>query len=55
MKTRKEAKWMAMMKALAARRARVEELKRCVQDQRARRDEYAAILSQHSSGISLNL
>ncbi|KAL5544083.1 hypothetical protein UlMin_007867 [Ulmus minor] len=48
-KTRKEAKRMAMMEALAARRARVEELKRCVQDQRARRDEYAAILSQHSS------
>lgn len=43
-----------MMESLAARKARVEELKRHVQDQRAKRDEFAEILSQQSSGIPFN-
>ncbi|PON96692.1 Chromosome segregation protein Spc [Trema orientale] len=48
-KNRKEAKRIAIMESLAAMKARVEELKRHVQDQRAKRDEYAEILSQQSS------
>ncbi|BFG32513.1 hypothetical protein CerSpe_187870 [Prunus speciosa] len=47
-KTRKEAKRMALMDAIAARKARNEEIKRKVQDRRDTRDEYAAILSQQS-------
>ncbi|KAL6145221.1 hypothetical protein ACLB2K_055909 [Fragaria x ananassa] len=47
-KTRKEAKRMAMMDAISARKARIDELKRVVQDRRAKRDEYAAILNQIS-------
>ncbi|TQD96801.1 hypothetical protein C1H46_017533 [Malus baccata] len=45
-KTRKEAKRMALMEAIEARKARIGVLKRTVQDQRAKREEYAAILSQ---------
>ncbi|XP_050377584.1 kinetochore protein SPC25 homolog [Argentina anserina] len=45
-KTRKEAKRMAMMDAISARKARIDELKRVVQDRRAKRDEYAEIISQ---------
>ncbi|KAG2678813.1 hypothetical protein I3760_11G021700 [Carya illinoinensis] len=45
-KTRKEAERMARMDAIAAQKARVEELRRSVQEQRANRDEYAAITSQ---------
>ncbi|KAL6182458.1 hypothetical protein ACLB2K_043878 [Fragaria x ananassa] len=48
-KTRKEAKRMAMMDAISARKARIDQLKRVVQDQRAKRDEYAAILKQQFS------
>ncbi|BBH03787.1 hypothetical protein Prudu_014748 [Prunus dulcis] len=48
-KTRKEAKRMALMDAIAARKARIEEIKRTVQDRRDTRDEYAAILSQQST------
>ncbi|KAL6141400.1 hypothetical protein ACLB2K_059688 [Fragaria x ananassa] len=49
-KTRKEAKQMAMMDAISARKARIDELKRVVQDRRAKRDEFAAILNQQISG-----
>ncbi|KAK9277996.1 hypothetical protein L1049_027553 [Liquidambar formosana] len=45
-KTRKEAKQMATMDSISDTKGRIEELKRIVQDQRARKDEYAAILSQ---------
>ncbi|PRQ17256.1 putative chromosome segregation protein Spc25 [Rosa chinensis] len=48
-KTRKETKRMAMTDAIAARKARIDELRRVVQDQRAKRDEYGAILSQQFS------
>ncbi|XP_059657925.1 kinetochore protein SPC25 homolog isoform X2 [Cornus florida] len=51
-KTRKEAKRMATMDSTSVIRARVEELKRIVEDQRARKDEYAAILSQQSEALA---
>lgn len=44
---------MAIMDSIAAQRARVEELNRSVQVQSAKRDQYAAIISQHSLGIFL--
>ncbi|XP_015578725.1 kinetochore protein SPC25 homolog isoform X1 [Ricinus communis] len=47
-KTRKEAKQMAIRDSISATRARVEELKRTVQVQRAKRDEYATIISHQS-------
>lgn len=53
-KTRKEAERMARMDAIAAQKARVEELRRSVQEQRANRDEYAAITSQQFLGTSLS-
>lgn len=49
-KTRKEAKRMTTMDSLSATRARIEELKRIVEDQKARKNEYAAIISQQSEG-----
>ena len=45
---------MAIMDSIAAQRARVEELKRSVQVQSAKRDQYAAIISQHSLGTFLS-
>ncbi|XP_062116186.1 kinetochore protein SPC25 homolog [Humulus lupulus] len=48
-KNRKEAKRIAIMEFLAAKKTSVEELKRHVQDQRAKRDEYAEIISHQSS------
>ncbi|KAJ9163775.1 hypothetical protein P3X46_023407 [Hevea brasiliensis] len=47
-KTRKEAKQLAIRDSISATRARIEELERTLQVQRARRDEYAAIMSQQS-------
>ncbi|XVF09339.1 hypothetical protein REPUB_Repub07fG0083800 [Reevesia pubescens] len=51
-KTRKEAKHMATRDSISAIKGRVEELKRTVQVQRARRDEYGAIISQQSLALS---
>ncbi|XP_058194126.1 kinetochore protein SPC25 homolog isoform X2 [Rhododendron vialii] len=51
-KTRKEAKQMTTMDSLSATRARIEELKRIVKDQKARKNEYAAIISQQSEVLS---
>lgn len=51
-KTRKEAKRMATMDSLSVTRARIEELKRIVEDQKARKHEYAAIISQQSEALS---
>lgn len=42
---------MALMDSIAARKAKIEEVKRTVQDQRAKRDEYAAFVSRLSIGI----
>ncbi|KAI4336195.1 hypothetical protein L6164_014750 [Bauhinia variegata] len=47
-KTRKEAKRMALMDAIASSKSRVENLKRSFQEQRTKRDQYAAIISQQS-------
>ncbi|XP_054805178.1 kinetochore protein SPC25 homolog isoform X2 [Prosopis cineraria] len=47
-KTRKEAKRMALMDAVASAKTRVEDLKNSVQEQRTKNCECAAILSQHS-------
>ncbi|KAL6007094.1 hypothetical protein ACLOJK_032590 [Asimina triloba] len=49
-KTRKEAKCIATTEVLSATKSRTEELKKFVQDQRARRDEYSAIISQQVLG-----
>ncbi|KAI8529060.1 hypothetical protein RHMOL_Rhmol12G0196200 [Rhododendron molle] len=51
-KTRKEAKRMTTMDSLSATRARIEELKRIVEDQKARKNEYAAIISEQSEVLS---
>uniref|UniRef100_A0A2P2J9B2 Uncharacterized protein n=1 Tax=Rhizophora mucronata TaxID=61149 RepID=A0A2P2J9B2_RHIMU len=49
-KTRNEAKQMAARDSISAARARIEEVKRTLQLERARRDEYAATLSQQALG-----
>ncbi|KAK9198069.1 hypothetical protein WN944_013252 [Citrus x changshan-huyou] len=49
-KTRKEAKQMATRDSISVTKARLEELKRNVEAQRARRDDYSAIISQQSLG-----
>lgn len=46
---------MAKMDAIAAQKARVDELKRSVQEQKAKRDQYAAVISQQYLGIFLSL
>lgn len=53
-KNRKEATRIAIMESLSAKKTSVEELKRHVQDQRAKRDEYAEIIIHQSSGIPFN-
>lgn len=54
-KTRKEAKQMATRESISATRARIQELQKSVLVQRARRDEYATIMSQLSLGIIIFL
>ncbi|OVA20775.1 Chromosome segregation protein Spc25 [Macleaya cordata] len=51
-KTRKEAKRMAIADSISATKARTEELKKIVQNQTARKDEYAAIISQQSLALA---
>ncbi|PSR95884.1 Kinetochore protein like [Actinidia chinensis var. chinensis] len=51
-KTRKVAKRMATMDSLSAAKARIEELKRIVEDQMARKNEYAEIISQQYEALS---
>lgn len=51
-KTRKEAKRMATMDSISATKTRLEELKDIVEDQRARKDEYAAIVARQTDGNS---
>ncbi|KAF5459932.1 hypothetical protein F2P56_019837 [Juglans regia] len=53
-KTRKEAMRMAKMDAIAAQKARVEELKRSAEEQRAKRDQYAAIISQQYLALAVS-
>ncbi|GMY14900.1 kinetochore protein SPC25 homolog [Fagus crenata] len=51
-KTRKEAKRMAIMDSISAKNARVEELKRSVQLLMAKRDQYATVVSQQSLALA---
>ncbi|VFQ95629.1 unnamed protein product [Cuscuta campestris] len=50
-KTRKEAKRMSLVESLSASEARMEQLKRAVEAQRARRDEYAGIIAEASNDL----
>ncbi|KAL2935809.1 Kinetochore protein SPC25-like protein [Bienertia sinuspersici] len=49
-KTRKEAKRIALTDSLSETTVKVDELQKIVRDQAARKDEYAAILSEQSKG-----
>lgn len=49
-KTRKEAKQMALADSISATKARAEKLRGVVENQMARKEEYAAIISQQSDG-----
>lgn len=51
-KTRKEAKQMAMRDSISETKARIEELKAIVENQRAKKDEYADIISQQSEALA---
>ncbi|KAJ6888762.1 hypothetical protein NC652_029759 [Populus alba x Populus x berolinensis] len=51
-KTRKEAKQMTTRESISATRARIQELQKSVLVQRARRDEYATIMSQLSLALA---
>ncbi|KAJ6358806.1 hypothetical protein OIU76_000522 [Salix suchowensis] len=51
-KTRKEAKQMATRESISTTRARIQELQKSVLIQRARRDEYATIMSQLSLALA---
>ncbi|KAF5743744.1 hypothetical protein HS088_TW08G00331 [Tripterygium wilfordii] len=52
-KTCKEAKQMATRDSILVTKARIEELRRTVQVERAKRDEYAAIMSQQSLDLAI--
>ncbi|KAL6550230.1 hypothetical protein OROMI_020718 [Orobanche minor] len=52
LKNRKEAKRMALMESISDMKPRVEELKGLVEDQRKRKDEYAAIISQQLESLT---
>ncbi|XP_051129781.1 kinetochore protein SPC25 homolog [Andrographis paniculata] len=51
-KSRKEAMQMALMESISITKAKVDKLKKNVQDQKERKDGYAAILSQHSEALT---
>ncbi|CAI9114770.1 OLC1v1015566C1 [Oldenlandia corymbosa var. corymbosa] len=50
-KTRKEAERLATVDSIAATKARLEGLKGLIEDQRARKNEYAEIISQQSGAL----
>lgn len=50
-KTQKEAKRMAMLESISIVKARVQELKGLVKDQRERKGQYSAIISQQYEGV----
>ncbi|XP_027770969.1 kinetochore protein SPC25 homolog isoform X1 [Solanum pennellii] len=50
-KTRKEAKQIAIADSISSTKYRVEELRGVVENQRARKDEYAAIISQQADEL----
>ncbi|KAL6318607.1 hypothetical protein AAG906_000685 [Vitis piasezkii] len=51
-KTRKEAKKMAIMDSISATKAKIEELKRIVEEHKARKDQCAAIISQQDIALA---
>ncbi|KAL1533016.1 kinetochore protein SPC25 isoform X2 [Salvia divinorum] len=51
-KTQREAKRMTIMESISVIKASIEELKGLVKDQRERKDEYAAIMSQQSEALT---
>lgn len=51
-KTRKEAKRMAVMDTVSVTKAKVEELNRALQDQKNRKEEYARIISQQLEALT---
>ncbi|XP_023006028.1 uncharacterized protein LOC111498903 [Cucurbita maxima] len=51
-KTRKEAKRLAITDSLAASRSRIEKLRNTLQDCKAKRDKYSNIISQQSLALS---
>ncbi|KAA0057836.1 putative kinetochore protein SPC25 [Cucumis melo var. makuwa] len=51
-KTRKEAKRLTIIDSIATSKSRIEELRNTLQDCKARRDEYATIISQQSLVLS---
>ncbi|KAL3628875.1 hypothetical protein CASFOL_027921 [Castilleja foliolosa] len=51
-KTKKEAKRMAMMESISAMKARFQELNGLVEDQRKRKDEYSAIMFQQFEALT---
>ncbi|TKY55237.1 Kinetochore protein spc25 [Spatholobus suberectus] len=51
-KTRKEAKRMALMDAIASAKTRVEDLNTCIQEQRTKKQEYASFISQQSLALT---
>nr|KAJ0203553.1 hypothetical protein LSAT_V11C500234380 [Lactuca sativa] len=53
-KTRKEAKKMAIADSISATKARLEEHKKIVADQRTRKDEFAAIISESFEALKEN-
>ena len=56
-RTRKEAKCAAIAEAISTAVARTQELEKKIQGQRARKDEYAALISQQllSNFLPINL
>ncbi|KAK6920662.1 Chromosome segregation protein Spc25, C-terminal, partial [Dillenia turbinata] len=51
-KTRNEAKRMAVVDSISATKARIDEVKKIVQDQRTRKDEFATIIAQQCLVLS---
>ncbi|CAJ1943803.1 unnamed protein product [Sphenostylis stenocarpa] len=51
-KTRKEAKRMALVDAIASAKARVEDLNASIQEQRTKKQKYAAIISQQNLSLA---
>ncbi|XP_073295300.1 kinetochore protein SPC25 homolog [Primulina huaijiensis] len=51
-KTRKEARRMALMESISVENARIEELNKIVDDQKSRKDEYAAIVARQSEALT---
>ncbi|XP_073128343.1 kinetochore protein SPC25 homolog [Henckelia pumila] len=51
-KTRKEARRMALMESISVMNARIEDLNEIVNDQKSRKEEYAAIVARQSEALT---